>query len=203
VRKNIIDNNLLYGLVLAGGRSERMGKDKGRINWHGKEQRYYLADLLRLYCEDVYISCRREQKRSISSTYKTILDTYEGIGQYGALLSAMTKYPDRNWLVVACDMPFVDGDVLTHLISNRDLKMMATAQVNPVDGLPEPLAAIWEAKSRTRLLELLRDGISCPRKALIRSGTKVRLIKPLNSNTTMNVNTVQEAELARQLISGR
>ncbi|MEP6951744.1 MAG: NTP transferase domain-containing protein, partial [Ginsengibacter sp.] len=49
---------LLNGLVLAGGKSERMGYDKGMIVWHGREQQYYLADLLKNLCEEVYISCR-------------------------------------------------------------------------------------------------------------------------------------------------
>lgn len=197
------NKNLLYGLVLVGGKSKRMGEDKGLINWHGREQRYYLADLLGKYCKDVYISCRREQKSGISSAYKTIIDAYKDIGQYGALLSAMTKYPDRNWLVVACDMPFVDGKVLAKLISSRDINMLATAFISPVDGLPEPLAAIWEAKSRKRLLDLLRDGITCPRKALIKSEANVRLIEPLSSEATMNVNTMQEAKHARQVIIER
>ena len=47
----------IHGLVLAGGKSIRMGHDKSVINWHGKEQRYYIADLLEKFCDelDVFI----------------------------------------------------------------------------------------------------------------------------------------------------
>src|SRR4051812_47661865 len=53
----------LNGLVLAGGKSERMGRDKTRINWHGKEQCYYISDLLKPFCSEVFISCRHEQQQ--------------------------------------------------------------------------------------------------------------------------------------------
>ncbi|RYY06625.1 MAG: molybdenum cofactor guanylyltransferase, partial [Sphingobacteriaceae bacterium] len=67
----------LKGLVLAGGRSSRMGESKAEMNWHGKQQQYHLADLLSFYCEDVFISCREEQLKNIQPGYKTIADQYE------------------------------------------------------------------------------------------------------------------------------
>ena len=55
----------LNGLVLAGGKSLRMGYDKSSIEWHGKEQRYYMADLLKQYCDEVFISCRADQQNEV------------------------------------------------------------------------------------------------------------------------------------------
>jgi molybdopterin-guanine dinucleotide biosynthesis protein A len=46
------------GLVLAGGKSVRMGKAKDLLHWHGKEQRYFAADLLAPFCDEVFISDR-------------------------------------------------------------------------------------------------------------------------------------------------
>ena len=51
----------LNGLVLAGGKSQRMGEDKGQINYHGKPQREYLYDLLNGFTESTYMSCRPDQ----------------------------------------------------------------------------------------------------------------------------------------------
>ena len=51
----------LYGLVLAGGRSTRMGQDKSLISYHGKAQREYMADLLGQWCSRTFISCRGDQ----------------------------------------------------------------------------------------------------------------------------------------------
>ena len=64
----------LFGLVLAGGKSQRMGEDKGLINYHGKIQREYMADLLDDICEETFISCRPEQAAEIEH-YPTLPDT--------------------------------------------------------------------------------------------------------------------------------
>ena len=195
--------NPLYGLVLAGGRSHRMGEDKSKINWHGKEQQYYLYDLLDKFCEQTFISCRKGQVKSIDKKYATLPDTYEDLGQYGALLSALSKYEDASFIVVACDLPFVDEKTLKQLVNERDVSMIATAFSNPENGLPEPLIAIWERSGKKVLLNLLDEGITCPRKVLIKSSQMVKLIKILNPEIVMNVNTPVEAEKARCLFSER
>ncbi|NNE77041.1 MAG: NTP transferase domain-containing protein, partial [Pricia sp.] len=48
----------IYGLVLAGGKSSRMGKDKGLIPYHGMPQREYLYHLLGRVCDKTFLSIR-------------------------------------------------------------------------------------------------------------------------------------------------
>lgn len=193
----------LFGLVLAGGKSRRMGEDKGLIDWHGKEQRYYLADVLERYCQDTFISCRQDQSTEIENLgYKTISDNFPGTnGPYGALISAMQEYPGTSWLVVACDLPAFDEQAIENLIKNRDPNLIATAYRSPVDGLPEPLAAIWEPASLDDLLELFNtDAITCPRKALIKREDVVKLIDPKIPSMVANINTPDDMAQARGLI---
>lgn len=191
----------LNGLALAGGQSMRMGRDKGLLNWHGKPQRYYLADLLAQCCAQVYISCRADQVDAIvAAGYKALPDTAAAPAQYGAILSAMTARPDSAWLVLACDLPLVDSDTLAYLAGQRDPAKLATAFAGADDGLPEPLAAIWEPAARSMLLGKLAEGITCPRKALIRSESDVKLIEAPHSAALTNVNTPEAAGLARELL---
>lgn len=182
----------LNGLVLAGGRSTRMGRDKSALQWHGKEQVYYMADLLAERCGDVYISTRPEQQATIDPHYKTIPDAWEGLGPYGAILSAFKTNDACAWLVIACDLPLLDRDTLSYLIEHRNTASVATTFESPHDGLPEPLVTIWEPKSYAVLLSFLSQGRQCPRKALINSD--VAILKPLNPDALANVNTPQELE---------
>ena len=189
---------VLNGLVLAGGQSVRMGTDKGALNWYGKEQRYFMADLLKNYCDEVYISCREEQKQDIEASYQTLSDTFTNLGPFGAILSAFREKPGSAWLVVACDMPLLDADTFEHLIQNRNASSIATAYESSFDGFPEPLITIWEPKSYPVMLAFLAQGYSCPRKVLINSDTT--LLKPLNTAALANVNTPEDFEQIKQQI---
>jgi len=188
----------INGLVLAGGKSVRMGFDKSAIAWHGKEHQYYMADILKEICEDVFISCREEQTNEIDKSYKLLPDTFTGLGPYGAILSAFREQPDSAWLVTACDLPLLDKDVLQYLIEHRNPSAIATTYESPFDGLPEPLITIWEAKAYPILLSFLAQGYSCPRKVL--RNNHVNIIKASNPETLMNVNTPEELEKVKNIL---
>ncbi|GAA4461979.1 hypothetical protein GCM10023093_07680 [Nemorincola caseinilytica] len=192
----------LYGLVLAGGRSVRMGRDKGAIPWHGREQRYYMADMLAPLCEHVYISCRAEQQDEIDAAYHTLPDSYEGGGPLIAILSAFRARPDVAWLVVACDLPLLDAGTLRYLIANRDAKGIATTFRGPEDGLPEPLVTIWEPAAYAILLQHIANGYKCPRKALIFNEANVRMLDAPDAAKILNANTQADADKVMQLLKG-
>ena len=197
---SIATQPVLNGLVLAGGLSKRMGTDKGILQWHGKEQRYYMADLLKNVCNDVFISCRTEQQQEIDAKYKTLADTFIGSGPLGGILSALKAQPDKAWLVTACDLPLLDISTIKFLIQHRDSSAIATTFESPFDGLPEPLITIWEPGSYTILMTHLSDGFSCPRKALIRNGERVNVLQPPNPDKLMNANTPEDAEKVKEII---
>jgi molybdenum cofactor guanylyltransferase len=189
---------LINGLVLAGGKSQRMGFDKGAVNWHGKEQRYYMADMLKPFCTEVFISCRAEQQNEIDAQYLTLPDTFTGLGPYGAILSALRDKPDSAWLVVACDLPLMEAETLQYLIDNRNTSTIATTYQSGYDGFPEPLITIWEPKSYPVLLSFLAQGYSCPRKVLINSD--ITLLNAPDPDALTNVNTPDELDRVKQVL---
>ena len=158
---------VLNGLVLAGGKSQRMGKDKGAIQYHGKPQREYMGDLLNEICDTTFLSIRPDQE--VDSAYPLLEDKFIGLGPFGAILSAFQKNPNTAWLVAACDLPFLNQAALQFLKENRNLTKIATAFHNPETNFPDPLITIWEPKSYPILLNFLAQGFSCPRKVLINS----------------------------------
>lgn len=188
----------LNGLVLAGGKSRRMGNPKDKINWHGKEQRYYAADLLAPFCEEVFISCRQDQLENFNNDYNALTDTFLDMGPFGGILSALRSQRDKAWLVVACDLPLLDKSALEFLIQSRNPKKAATTYESPFDGLPEPLITIWEPKSYPLLLNFLGSGNTCPRKVLINSDTLI--LKPNNPDSLMNVNTPEDMAKAQEIL---
>jgi molybdopterin-guanine dinucleotide biosynthesis protein A len=189
---------ILNGLVLAGGKSMRMGFDKGAVTWFGKEQRYHVADMLKPFCQEVFISCRSEQKQQIDINYNVLEDTFTGLGPFGAILSAFRAQPDKAWLVVACDLPLLETDTFRSLVSQRNVSSIATAFNSPDNEFPEPLITIWEPKSYPILLSFLAQGYSCPRKVLINND--VNLLQAPNPEALTNVNTPEDLEKVKRTI---
>ena len=190
------ERKTLFGLVLAGGKSQRMGQDKGELVYHGKIQREYEADLLASFCNRTFISCRKNQDEFIETRYEKLYDTFEGLGPYGGILSAFREHPNTAWLTIACDMPFLNKDVLDQLVSHRNPTKLATSFHNPETKFPEPLLTIWEPEAYPILLEFLSQGYSCPRKVLI--NTDIEELTIANPELLANVNDPVAYESAQE-----
>lgn len=194
IKKFLSDNNPpLNGLVLAGGQSSRMQKDKGNLHYHGVNQRKYLYDLLSKHCEKVHISCNAEQAAQMNDL-PVIQDSFLHLGPMGGILSALQNNPNTAWLTLACDLPFLSEKTIEYLIKNRNPSKIATAFLDPQGEFPEPLVTIWEPKSYYVLLQFLAQGHSCPRKVLINSS--IELLKAPDESEFLNVNYPKEYEQA-------
>ncbi len=188
------------GLVLAGGKSQRMGRDKGQLDYHGLPQREYLYQLMEKEMGiEAYLSCREDQLASMPEGHRVLSDSFLGLGPYGAILSAFRKDPNSAWLVVACDLPFVDRAGLQYLIDHRDTSSVATAFHNPATNFPDPLLTLWEPRAYPVLLQFLAQGYSCPRKVLINS--PVQNIKAPNDQLLTNVNNPTEFEKVKTFLA--
>ena len=190
----------LYGLVLAGGRSRRMGRDKAALDYHGRPQVEVVRDLLTPRCARVFLSVRAGDAEAYASRgIACIEDAVEDRGPAGGLWSAMRAFPEAAWLVVACDLPFLRAEVLDRLIAARGPDDEALAYASAEDGLPEPVCAIYEPAFRPRLEAFVCDDLWCPRKMLIRTGA--RLLTLEHGNPLANVNRPEEYEAARQALA--
>ena len=186
----------INALILVGGKSTRMGRDKSQIDYHGKPQWQFMASILRGLGLEVFISCREEQAAQFEGE-NLIFDSFTGLGPFGAIASAFRENPNTAWLVVACDLPLLNENTLKTLIENRKPSAIATTYRSPesAEGFPEPLITIWEPKSYAILLQFLTQGVSCPRKVLINSDTHI--IDPSVPDDLMNVNTPEEMDLVK------
>lgn len=186
----------LYGLILIGGSSTRMGRDKAAIQYHDKPQAQYLFEVLRSFLPNTFVSVRQGQ--TCDFTDLVIEDALDTKGPINGILSAMTAHPDKGWLVLACDLPLVSERTIRQLIHARDPKKMATAFAGE-SNLPEPLMAIWEPASFTNLRKHhLDEGKNCPRKFLINSD--IRLIQPQDEMELFNANSPEEYQKAKEWI---
>lgn len=183
----------IYGLVLAGGRSRRMGRDKALLTREGGDtsQLAYAMSMLEGVTDRQFVSTRADQRGDAErSRYDRVVDRYEDLGPLAGILSALEEHPDVDWLVLACDLPNIDSATLETLIASTDADRPFTAYRSSYDGLPEPLCAIYRAGSASILRAFVDDGLKCPRKILIRSDTQ--LLEQPNPAALDNVNTPED-----------
>ena len=185
----------IYGLILAGGASTRMQRDKAALKYQGKTQLDRAFELLSRYLDHVFVSVRADQTSDPTRAHlPMIVDSVEGTGPIVGIRSAFAAHPNVSWFVLACDLPFFSEALIYPLVRQRDTygfaTSLATAYKSAHDGLPEPLCAIWEPSAAPLLTQYQAAGGHCPRKFLIRNGA--HLVDLPDPRALDNVNTPEE-----------
>ncbi len=154
------------GVILAGGQSKRMGRDKGMMEFNGKLLVEYAIDLLTPHCDGLLISANGRNYERFG--YPVVEDEIKGIGPAGGVLSALkaTGY-DLN-IVISCDMPFLNDKAVKRLLQNIDEDKC----VIPVhDGKTEPLFGIYHRNFQRSLTEAIANNELKMKKILEKHGT--------------------------------
>jgi molybdopterin-guanine dinucleotide biosynthesis protein A len=188
-----------FGLVLAGGESRRMGRDKAGIRIDGQTQLERTTELLAQHAEQVSVSRRRADDPAPGDC-PVIADDPAARGPVAGIAAALRARPDADWLVAACDLPRLDHATLAALtdFAGRHPDAPAVAMRSEHDGLPEPLCAIWRAGMLPDIEAAVADARYCPRKMLIRAG--VPLLDAVSPGALANMNTPDDLA---QLTVGR
>lgn len=179
---------ILNGLILAGGKSSRLGKDKSLINYHGKPQRDFLVDIIKPFCTQVFVS----QPKNSKASQTVIPDHFDLDSPLNGILSAFHFDPQGAWLTVPVDMPNIDSKAIQYLLNHRDEHKTATCFLDSEGKDPEPLVTIWEAKAKPMLFDFFNSGQFSPKKFLIEND--VCLVKPPSLSILTNINTEEELQ---------
>ena len=192
----------LYGLVLAGGESRRMGRDKGLIAYRGEAHRQVLYALLRSVCERVFLSVNAGQPRPEPERFEYLVDRpeYAGNGPIGAVMGFQDAYPGVALLLVSCDLPYFGVDALQTLMAARDPARPATAFLNPENDRPEPLVTLYESDFLGRLPEHFTRGARSLQRVLLEDGPA--LIQSFDRRWIQSADTPDDAEQAHRALGG-
>lgn len=149
------------GVVLAGGQSKRMGRDKALIEFPGPgagmEGRTLLdrtIELLRPHAREILVI--GDPARYAPEHGTVVPDDTPGQGPLGGLLSAMRRARYVRMLVLACDLPGINDRLLVLL--KRELTGEVDAVVPRHDALIEPLAAAYHKHGIEAIQEQVRSG---------------------------------------------
>ena len=142
----------LTGIILCGGKSCRFGEDKGLCTLAGEPMINYPIKALKSLCDEIIISSN--EKRYEKLGYKVIPDTIKNIGPIGGIYTALKESKNDHNLIVSCDMPFLNPELLKHIIDNTQNSLIASAFK---DEYVEPLCSYFNKKTIPLIGEMIHN----------------------------------------------
>ncbi len=146
-----------FGLIiLAGGKSSRMGRDKASLPWEGAEFLEQTVQKAMAYgFEDIIVSSslpNHQQKMAAKmrdNVVRVIPDSIENVGPMGGLLASLKEAKCDYYLAISIDMPFFDFSFLDEWKQRYTIEMKERAPliIPIVEGRLEPLAGLYSPKA--------------------------------------------------------
>ena len=151
------------GIVLAGGKSSRMGTPKADLDWHGSTLLYRITGLLaRSVVGPIVVVAAPDQKLpDLPESVLVVRDPVEGLGPLQGLAAGLNAVADRQPFAFACstDMPFLHPAFVQAVLARMDDVEVVLPVLN---GFRQPLAAGYRTELGARATELLAAGAKTP-----------------------------------------
>lgn len=181
------------GIILAGGKSSRMGTTKGLLDLRGKPFIAHSLQALQPWARDLYIV----SDDPVYDTYPVtrIEDIWKDCGPLGGLYSGLSETKSPYNIVLSCDVPFVNGTVLNLLVNGIDTDFDVVQLES--EGRSHPLIAIYHKDCSSHFKEVLERGERRLRVAL--ESLRVKTI-PLDTQLAplvRNINTQTEYQIIK------
>ena len=158
------------GIILAGGDSKRIGTDKGLLDLDGKPLIQYVIESLKSVVDEIIVVVGSEERmpfywQVVDEDVKVVADMYDEGSPLIGLMTGLTNATGEYAVVAACDMPFINSD-LVDLLFLLSYDLNGTLLIKP-NGWVEPLPAIYKVgMSLKRASQLYMQGDLRIRKVL-------------------------------------
>jgi molybdopterin-guanine dinucleotide biosynthesis protein A len=195
----------ISGIVLAGGISRRLGRNKAVEPLGGEPLVRRVIDRLEVVTGQTVVvvaDMGQAGQLPLPDSAVVVTDAYPGCGSLGGIFTGLSA-AEADWgLVVACDMPFLDRRLLGHILDRRDEH---DAVVPVLGGYPEPTHAAYSKACLPHMERLLKAGelkiagfFDDVRVNLLPQ-SEIDVIDPEHLSF-MNVNTEEDLARARALV---
>ena len=147
----------VWGCVLIGGKSSRMGMPKHLITQEGKTWLERTVSILGQVVEQVIVAGAGTLPPPLHAIIR-VPDVAGLAGPLAGILAAMRAYPQVSWLVTACDQPGIHREALQRLLACREPGVLAVLPVVADNGRIEPLLAYYDRTIRPILEQMAVSG---------------------------------------------
>jgi len=146
----------MTSIILAGGKSSRLGRSKALQVIEGKSLIQWVVDRLAIICTEIIIVTAHGEVIPCSSTImiKTVADIHPGKGPLVGIYSGLIDASSPRATVVGCDMPFLSVDLLRYM---TQISSTFDIVVPRIEDKLEPLCAVYSKNCLVPISELLKQ----------------------------------------------
>ena len=192
----------ITGVILAGGKSRRLGRDKAFLTVDGEAFVTRIARTMRRVFSRILVIGNVDNYRFLNLPF--FADIYRECGPLGGIHSGLLHSKTRSSFVVACDTPFITAELIEHIIGSLD---HADVVIPSTKKGVHPLCGLYTRRCIPVIEENLRNGKLRVQDCLSRMHTIVVPITPRlpfhRSDLLLNVNELKDYELAVQSLTHR
>jgi molybdopterin-guanine dinucleotide biosynthesis protein A len=187
----------VIGVILAGGKNQRMGTEKAFLDFNGETFLHRQIRIMSPCCTEIAIVCNDPQRfgEAVISfpNVRIICDLTPHKGPLSGIQTALHNYPEAPAIwIVSCDSPFIDPNVAISMQERLDKPHLSLA-VPVVDNTPQLLHAIYRPSSVLWIDQQFNQG----NYKLMDILTKIPHVKaeyPMDSQFVLDVDTPEEYE---------
>ncbi len=194
----------ITGVILGGGQSRRMGRDKRRLYWEGEPFLDRVCRLMNGLFDEVLVVTAQEDYDCSHLPVRLVTDKIPKKGPLGGLYTGLMEAQNSLNFVVACDMPFL----LKESIARLCLEPASDVLVVKLSNGLHPLHARYSKRCATVIEQMIHEGDLKIQNLVSRSGLTVKIIEESlfddidpNRQSFNNINTPTDLEFARKRTS--
>ncbi len=179
----------ITGIVLAGGKSSRMGTDKGIIDLNGKRIVQHVLDALAPVVDKILIIANNNHYNNFG--YPVYRDIIKDSGPLGGIYTGLVNSNTEKNIVLSCDIPFITTQMINYIVAQSG-EYEITIPMH--DGKQEPLCGTYSKKCASRFKKLLENKIWKMHEVLTLFATQQLGISSTNGveQNFVNINTPQD-----------
>jgi len=192
----MLNKNNITGIILAGGKSSRMGSDKALLKINNTTFIEKIIDVMQPYVDEIIIISDNSNHDRFNIRREE--DFIKDAGPLAGLLTGMYYAKHENILALSCDIPMISKKVIETLISQAD----DAFEVNQIEseGKTMPLIAIYKKSCWYPIYRLLQNGERRLRVAVENFKVKTILLNKEDKSLVTNINTKQQLTALKNAI---
>lgn len=185
--------NKFTAVVLAGGQSSRMKKNKALCQLGNKMLIEYSLDLFKKRNYEIIISGKKSEYSFLN--FPVIEDNFENIGPIAGIEACMSSSKYQKIIFTSCDTPFLTEFVLLEF---EKYASEFEIVVPVVKGYLQPMTALYSKNLHQKINSLIKQGLPYPKDIIAQSNTKKITIN--NSLHFFNINSQPELKEAENIL---